>query len=394
MARGRGPLRRAGVRGILAAAATSTVAHALAKPLLPRSRPWSRRFPSAHAASSTAFVTGAAMESPLLGAALAPLAVGVSSARVSLGERTFADVAAGAVLGAGIATLTRRWWPVVRHAPARARPAGGAPALGDGAGLVIVANRSAGTPGPLETLGQIVAPVVGVGGDEDEEDPVAEVHAEIHAVLPKAQVVIPTPGEDFVVEVEAALDRPMVDGSATRAIGVAGGDGSVAALAGLAQRRHVPAGRPARGHAQPLRPRRRHRRLALGAGRRPRRRRGARRRRARRHHPRRGRGAHRSRSSTPRASAATPTWSSCARTGRSSGASGRRRPWPWCGCSPRRPRWSSSSTAAGRASGSSSSATAATSRAAWPRCPARVSTRGCSTSATCAPTCRSPAPGS
>ena len=144
------------------------------------------------------------------------------------------------MLGAGIATLTRRWWPVVRHAPARARPAGGAPALGDGAGLVIVANRSAGTPGPLETLGQIVAPVVGVGGDEDEEDPVAEVHAEIHAVLPKAQVVIPTPGEDFVVEVEAALDRPMVDGSATRAIGVAGGDGSVAALAGLAQRRHVP----------------------------------------------------------------------------------------------------------------------------------------------------------
>ena len=240
VASGRGPLRRAGVRGILAAAATSTVAHALAKPLLPRSRPWSRRFPSAHAASSTAFVTGAAMESPMLGAALAPLAIGVSSARVSLGERTFADVAAGAVLGAGIATLTRRWWPVVRHAPARARPAGGAPALGDGAGLVIVANRSAGTPGPLETLGQIVAPVVGVGGDEDEEDPVAEVHAEIHAVLPKAQVVIPTPGEDFVVEVEAALDRPMVDGSVTRAIGVAGGDGSVAALAGLAQRRHVP----------------------------------------------------------------------------------------------------------------------------------------------------------
>ena len=30
------------------------IAHALAKPLLPRARPWGRRFPSAHAASSSA----------------------------------------------------------------------------------------------------------------------------------------------------------------------------------------------------------------------------------------------------------------------------------------------------------------------------------------------------
>ncbi|MHC1557650.1 diacylglycerol/lipid kinase family protein [Actinomycetospora sp. C-140] len=233
---GKGPRRRAGVRGVMAAAATSAIAHTLAKPLLPRMRPWGRRFPSAHAASSSAFVTAAAMESPLLGAALAPVAVAVSGARVTLGERTVADVLAGAGLGVGVAALTRRWWPVVRHAPARARPAHDAPALADGSGLVMVANRSAGTPGPLEALGQLVAPVVGAVEDDAEPSPPEE----IHAVLPRAQVLVPEPGVDFVEEVEAALDRPAPDGGAPRAIGVAGGDGSVAALAGLAQRRGVP----------------------------------------------------------------------------------------------------------------------------------------------------------
>jgi len=254
MASGRGPQRRAGVRGVMAAAATSAVAHSLAKPLLPhvlrhvaeqgdrvvgappRRR---RRFPSAHAASSSAFVTAASMESPLLGVALAPLAVGVSGARVWLGERTAEDVLAGAALGAGVAVLTRRWWPVVRHAPARARPAHGAPALGDGSGLVVVANSSAGTPGPLETLGQIVAPVVGIATDGEAQEPPGPPE-EIATVLPRAQVIVPEPGVDFVEEVEAALDRPAADGTAPRAIGVAGGDGSVAALAGLAQRRGVP----------------------------------------------------------------------------------------------------------------------------------------------------------
>jgi undecaprenyl-diphosphatase len=239
VASGRGPLRRAGVRGVMGAAATSAIAHALAKPLLLRARPWGRRLPSAHAASSSAFVTGAAMESPLLGAALAPVAVGVSAARVSLGDRAVEDVLVGAALGIGVAALTRRWWPVVRHAPARARPAGGAPALDDGSGLVVVANSSAGTPGPLETLGQIVAPVIGVG-DEPEDDAPPAPPSEIHAVLPRAQVIVPEAGVDFVEEVEAALDRPAPDGGAPRAVGVAGGDGSVAALAGLAQRRRVP----------------------------------------------------------------------------------------------------------------------------------------------------------
>ncbi|PVZ03698.1 undecaprenyl-diphosphatase [Actinomycetospora cinnamomea] len=254
IASGRGPGRRAGVRGVMAAAATSAVAHALAKPLLPRvlrhvaqrgcraggGPPCrGRRLPSAHAAASAAFVTAAAMESPALGASLLPLAGGVSGARVWFGERTTEDVLAGAVLGAGIAALTRRWWPVVRHAPARARPASAAPALGDGAGLVIVANSAAGTPGPLETIGQIVGPVVGLADDDTPPEPPGPPE-EIHALLPRAQVIVPEPGIDFVDEVEAALDRPAPDGGAPRAIGVAGGDGSVAALAGLAQRRGVP----------------------------------------------------------------------------------------------------------------------------------------------------------
>ncbi|MEJ2859517.1 diacylglycerol/lipid kinase family protein [Actinomycetospora flava] len=243
-AAGRGPHRRAGVRGVMAAAATSAIAHALAKPLLPRARPWGRRFPSAHAASSSAFVTAAAMESPVVGAALVPVAVGVSTARVVLGERTVEDVVAGAALGAGVAVLTRRWWPVVRHAPARARPAGGAPALGDGAGLVVVANTSAGTPGPLEAIGQIVAPVVapviGVADEQGDDEAPPAPPSVIHDVLPRAQVIVPEPGVDFVEEVEAALDRPTPEGAPPQAVGVAGGDGSVAALAGLAQRRRVP----------------------------------------------------------------------------------------------------------------------------------------------------------
>ena len=71
-ASGRGSRRRAGVRGVMAATATSAIAHTLAKPLLPRVLrhvaeqsgarvPWGRRFPATHAASSAAFVTAAAL---------------------------------------------------------------------------------------------------------------------------------------------------------------------------------------------------------------------------------------------------------------------------------------------------------------------------------------------
>lgn len=228
---GHGPWRRAGVRGALAAVATSTVVHAVAKPLLPRVHPHAARFPSAHAASAAAYTAGAALESRGLGAALVPVSLAVTGARVALGDRRPLEVGAGAVLGVGIAALTTRWWPAVDHHPARARPARHAPALGDGAGLIMVANASAGTPGPLEAL---------LPGEDDAGDDRSAALAEIDDVLPRAQVVVPTPGVDFVVEVEEALRRPAVDGEPPRAVGVAGGDGSVAALAGVAQRHGLP----------------------------------------------------------------------------------------------------------------------------------------------------------
>lgn len=216
----KGVWRRAGVRATTAAAATSAMVHAVAQPLLPRVHPAAGRFPSSRAATATAFAVATAMESPVIGAVVAPLAATVAVARVRLGDRHPAEVAGGVALGAGLALLTRRWWPVYRGEPARARPARGAPALGDGAGLVVVANSAAGT-------------AAGQGGGPD-------IATEVAATLPRAQIVVAEPGVDFVAEIEAALDRPSLNGEGPRAIGVAGGDGSVAALAGVAERRGVP----------------------------------------------------------------------------------------------------------------------------------------------------------
>ena len=47
--------------------------------------PASRSFPSGHSATAAGFVTGVAMESPLAGAALAPLALTVGYSRVHVG---------------------------------------------------------------------------------------------------------------------------------------------------------------------------------------------------------------------------------------------------------------------------------------------------------------------
>jgi len=228
---GHGPGRRAGVRGALAAVATSTVVDGAAKPLLPRVHPEASRFPSAHAATAAAFTAGASLESRGVGAALVPAFLSVTGARVALGERRALEAGAGAVLGVGIALLTTRWWPAVGHHPARARPARHAPALGDGAGLVLVANVSAGTPGPLESL---------LPGESDGDDDRPSALAHIEAILPRAQVLVPEPGVDVVVEMEQALQRPAADGELPRAVGVAGGDGSVAAIAGVAQRHGLP----------------------------------------------------------------------------------------------------------------------------------------------------------
>jgi diacylglycerol kinase family enzyme/membrane-associated phospholipid phosphatase len=217
----KGATRRAAMRGVLAIGGASFVTNAVAKPLMPRRRPaadalpnfrtvpdppHSSSFPSGHAASAAAFTTAVAMECPLAGAVIAPLAATVAYSRVHTGVHWTSDVVTGALLGTGVAIVTRRWWPVRPTTPAQARPHAAAPALPEGSGLVVVANQSSGTP------------------SVDPSD-------EIAALLPKARIE-PMDG-DLLAHIEQAA-------SDAEAAGIAGGDGSVAAAAAIASRRKLP----------------------------------------------------------------------------------------------------------------------------------------------------------
>src|ERR671926_999654 len=81
--------------------------------------PHTLSFPSGHSASAAAFTTGVAMESPVAGALLAPLAAGVGYSRVHVGVHYPGDVVVGLVTGAAVAVGGRHWWPVRPTTPAR-----------------------------------------------------------------------------------------------------------------------------------------------------------------------------------------------------------------------------------------------------------------------------------
>lgn len=215
----KGVTRRAAFRGVFAIAGASFTANAVVKPIAPRRRPAaedvptrrtlpdppeSSSFPSGHAASAAAFTTAVALESPLAGAVLAPVAAAVGYSRVHTGVHWPSDVAAGMLLGSGIALATRRWWPVRPDQPAVTRPgAQVAPGLPEGNGLLVLVNPDSGA---------------------DDADPGAEVLE----ALPAARVLHPVAGSDLSEELERAVDGD------TRALGVAGGDGTVAAAATVA----------------------------------------------------------------------------------------------------------------------------------------------------------------
>ncbi|WP_380726284.1 bifunctional phosphatase PAP2/diacylglycerol kinase family protein [Saccharothrix hoggarensis] len=219
----RGVTRRAAFRGVAAIAGASFGSSFVAKRLFPRrrpaadlltvprrltKRPTSSSFPSGHAASAAAFTTALAMESPKLAAAAEPVAAAVAYSRVHTGVHWPSDVAAGAAIGVGAGLLTRRWWPLGRTEPASAREHRALDALVDGEGLVVVVNPHAGLG--ATSLGA--------------EDPTEAVARE----WPKATIV----GiED--------LDTVIAD-HAPKALGVAGGDGSVAAVAALAAAHRLP----------------------------------------------------------------------------------------------------------------------------------------------------------
>nr|AHE14724.1 putative glycerophosphatase [uncultured bacterium] len=210
----KGPYRRGAMRGLAAIAGASTSANLVGKSLFPRrrpaadllamrrrlsKRPTSSSFPSGHSASAAAFATAVAMESPKAGAVMAPIAAAVAYSRVHTGVHWPTDVAAGAAVGVGAALLTRRWWPLGMNEPASAYEHADLTSLQDGDGLVVVVN-----------------PFSGIG-----PDPTPQITEE----WPKAQVVT----------IEELDDLPDA-----KALGVAGGDGTVAAVAAIAVERDLP----------------------------------------------------------------------------------------------------------------------------------------------------------
>ena len=111
--------RQAAIEGFVAIGVTSAIVNVAMKPISRRPRPErevltgrhvrmpvSLSFPSGHAASAFAFVTGVARVEPRASAALHGLAAAVAYSRVHTGVHFPADVIAGALIGVGLARLT------------------------------------------------------------------------------------------------------------------------------------------------------------------------------------------------------------------------------------------------------------------------------------------------
>ncbi|MFD6882855.1 bifunctional phosphatase PAP2/diacylglycerol kinase family protein [Rhodococcus sp. NPDC060084] len=222
-----GRARRGAVRGLLSVAAASALANGVLKPLMPRRRPPARTaphlarrivptprsssFPSGHAASAAAFATGVALESPVAGAALAPLAAAVAYSRVHTGVHWPSDVLVGAAVGAAVALSTRRWWAVRDDEPAAVRTEVAAPALRGGDGLMLVVNPGAGSS--------------------------EEIVEQLRRGLPDARYV--TLDTDADTDLSTQLDD-LVTADRPTAIGVCGGDGTVATVAAAARTHRLP----------------------------------------------------------------------------------------------------------------------------------------------------------
>jgi undecaprenyl-diphosphatase len=212
--------RRAAARGIASLSLASLTINTLGKRTVRRPRPVldpvpvvrqlkrqpiTTSFPSGHSASAAAFATGVALESPTWGAAVAPVAASVALSRVYTGVHFPSDVLAGAALGAGAAFAVRGMVPTRAQLTPPARPRADAPALPEGAGLVLVANTAAGSADRVRSL---------------------------RDALPRAEIV----------ECEAADVRAELEKAAAHAVvlGVCGGDGTVNAAAEIALRYDVP----------------------------------------------------------------------------------------------------------------------------------------------------------
>ncbi|MCB5179854.1 bifunctional phosphatase PAP2/diacylglycerol kinase family protein [Streptomyces antimicrobicus] len=216
--------RRAALRGMASLALASATINTVGKWSVRRPRPvlegvpvvrqlavqpTTTSFPSGHSASAFAFAAGLALEHPGWGLLALPLAASVAFSRVYTGVHYPTDVLAGAGLGVAAALVVRRLASDAKQAravPGDERAATGAPALPDGAGLVVVVNTGAGTPAAAVSV--------------------------LRSALPKAEVV-ECSGEELPDALAEAADRATV-------LGVCGGDGTVNAAATAALRAGVP----------------------------------------------------------------------------------------------------------------------------------------------------------
>jgi undecaprenyl-diphosphatase len=170
-------------------------------------------------AAATAAVAGAAQEHAVVGAGVGVCALAAAGWRRRSGRwrgRSPAGVAARVGVGGAIGVATRFVWPVAPKEPAAVAPQRTWVDVDpgrDGAGVSIVVNPGAGSG----ALGPDVPPT-----------------SELQSALPAAEVVELEPGADLA----EALERVATNGC--RAIGVAGGDGSINTAAGVALHHRLP----------------------------------------------------------------------------------------------------------------------------------------------------------
>ncbi|MFE0171014.1 diacylglycerol/lipid kinase family protein [Streptomyces sp. NPDC059002] len=202
--------RRAALRGagalVLAAGAARAVGSAV-RGLRPGAG-----VPPVDGAAWAAFATGAALESPPLGAVLAPAAGGLLVCRVRSGRTAPGDALAAAVGGIGLAAVTCRWWPLRRDEPAdTARPNVPVPTLRAGKGLIAVVNCDAGGDAPAD--------------------------AELRDLLPEAELRLCDSDDDLRAVLRRAAGDALAGGGA---LGTVGGDGTVNTAAVIAADVGVP----------------------------------------------------------------------------------------------------------------------------------------------------------